>query len=263
MICAVPDRVLIARNLRSAMSAFSRSTEQGDLRDLGAACASSSGLDFSVFNAMVLSEPVDQTHFARLLDEAARFFHERRVGWSCWLDESMVTGRGLPPARLLEMRGLSWTAEHEGMVAHQIGAAQGPLPQFDIRPVTTEATREDFWHICADVFLLPYPTARGIYGSPRFWSGMLRGWVGYDQSRPICIAIADADEGSVGLYSVATLPAWRRRGYGEAITRHALDDAWAHSGLSASILQATPAGLPMYRRMGYQARSRVTVWSTR
>ena len=262
MICRVPDRVLIARNLRSAMSAFSRSTERGDVRDLGAACVSSSGLDFSVFNAMVLSEPVDQTQFVRLLDEAARFFQAHRVGWSCWLDESMVTGRGLPPARLLEMRGLSWTAEHEGMAAHRIAKADRPLPLLDVRPVATEPVREDFWRICAEVFMLPRETARGIYGSARFWSGQMRGWVGYEQSRPMCIAIADADVGSVGLYSVATLPAWRRRGFGEAITRHALDEAWTRSGLSASILQATPAGLPMYRRMGYQTRSRVTVWST-
>jgi len=263
MICPVPDRVLIARNLRSAMSAFSRSTERGDLRDLGPACVSNSGLDFSVFNAMVLSEPVEQAEFARLLDEAARFFHECRVGWSCWLDEAMVTGRGTPPARMLEMRGLLWTAEHEGMAAHRMGAAPAQMPVLEVRPVANEAAREDFWRICAEVFLLPYATARGIYGSARVWEGVLRGWVGYEQGRPMCIAIANADAGSVGLYSVATLPAWRRRGFGEAITRHALEDAWARSGFSASILQATPAGLSLYRRMGYQTRSRVTVWSTR
>jgi predicted N-acetyltransferase YhbS len=52
---------------------------------------------------------------------------------------------------------------------------------------------------------------------------------------------------------VATEPAHQRRGYGEAVMRHALDAAAAAHGEHPTILHATDAGRPIYARMGYEA----------
>ena len=59
------------------------------------------------------------------------------------------------------------------------------------------------------------------------------------------------------------MPGYRRRGYGEFITRHAIDEATGRSGLNRWSLQSTPAGLKLYRRIGYQERARITVWTSR
>jgi GNAT superfamily N-acetyltransferase len=61
---------------------------------------------------------------------------------------------------------------------------------------------------------------------------------------------------SSGIYAMATAPAARGRGYGEAIT-------WAatlcRSDLPAT-LQASDMGLPVYTRMGYRTVAEFTVW---
>jgi ribosomal protein S18 acetylase RimI-like enzyme len=53
-----------------------------------------------------------------------------------------------------------------------------------------------------------------------------------------------------GIYNVTTPPAYRRRGIGTAMTAAALL-AGRDRGLSTGILQATPDGAPVYRRMGF------------
>ena len=265
MIWAVQsDQFAIARNLRCAMGAYARSTGKGAALDLGAAGAFSSGVDYGVFNALVLSDCVSSSRLAALLDEGAAFYRACGVAWSCWLDEAMVDAAGGPEAaRRLESHGLRWIAEHEGMVAEPLRPhRRGGLPVVDAQPVSDEQTREDFVHVCSKVFLLPETITRLIYGDAPFWNGAMRGWVGYDGGRPVCTAVSAADHTSVGLYSVATMLSHRRRGYGEAITRHAFGEAAARSGLNRSILQSTPAGLKLYRRMGYRACTRITVWTS-
>jgi hypothetical protein len=55
----------------------------------------------------------------------------------------------------------------------------------------------------------------------------------------------------VGIFNVATPPSERRRGYGAAITVRAVRDGMA-DGARWAWLQASPAGVPMYERLGFQ-----------
>ena len=64
----------------------------------------------------------------------------------------------------------------------------------------------------------------------------------------------------VGVYNVGTLPGHQRHGYGEAVMRHALENARAAHGIEKSILQSTPAGYRLYERMGYQRIASHTVF---
>ena len=264
MILAVHlDGSVIARNLRSAMSSYSRSTGQGCLMDLGPAVASNSGVNYAVFNALVVSEPVTAERLSTLLDQGAEFYRKCGVGWSCWLDEKMIDPQGGPQAsRLLQSRGMQWVAQHDGMLTTQIRPDRRRLPEVAIHAVDDQQTRDDFIQVCCQVFLLPESITKRIYGSASFWSGLMRGWVGYDGARPVCIAVSAADESSVGLYSVATVAAYRGRGFGEHITRHTIGEAAERSGLNRWSLQSTPDGLGLYRRLGYQARTRISVWAS-
>lgn len=60
---------------------------------------------------------------------------------------------------------------------------------------------------------------------------------------------------TAGVYNVATHPEHRRRGYGEALTAAAAR-LGADAGCTHSILQASEAGEPVYRRMGYATPDR-------
>jgi len=51
---------------------------------------------------------------------------------------------------------------------------------------------------------------------------------------------------------VATDANARRKGYGEAIVRHALQKAHESTGLTKSALHATAMGKPVYERIGFR-----------
>ncbi len=57
-------------------------------------------------------------------------------------------------------------------------------------------------------------------------------------------------KGVAGIFYVATLPEFRNRGVGYAVTLHACE-AGKQMGYQAATLQASPMGEPVYRRMGF------------
>jgi GNAT superfamily N-acetyltransferase len=57
--------------------------------------------------------------------------------------------------------------------------------------------------------------------------------------------------GVAGIYDVSTLPAWRRRGIGAALTQRAMADARA-DGYRLAILHASTLGARMYRSLGFE-----------
>jgi GNAT superfamily N-acetyltransferase len=78
------------------------------------------------------------------------------------------------------------------------------------------------------------------------------GFVLYDGDAPVATAQIVVDEnGTGGVYYVATRQAWRGRGHGAAVTSHAIAAA-RERGCVRSSLQASPMGLPIYERMGFR-----------
>ena len=63
-----------------------------------------------------------------------------------------------------------------------------------------------------------------------------------------------------GIYFVATVPEARRRGFGAAVTVAALQDART-LGYRTAVLQASPMGHSVYRRLGFE--DHCTFWRYR
>ena len=257
------DHELVARNLRHAMSSYARSTEQGEVTESPGVVMVNSGVPYSVFNAALLTESITGNLGALTdaLNHAERHYERRKMPWSCWTCEDYFDGDLRRDARnLLSQRGLRLVAEHSGMIADSIAAPDRVLPPMEVRRVSDHATRSDFIRVASEVFYLPRGVARRVYDSDRYWEASMVGWVGYVNERPVSTAATDSSAGSVGLYSVATLNGYRKRGYGERITRHALESARRATGFERSILQSTRSGLAMYSRLGYRPLARFLVY---
>jgi ribosomal protein S18 acetylase RimI-like enzyme len=67
----------------------------------------------------------------------------------------------------------------------------------------------------------------------------------------VSTACAWVDDGSVGIFNVATPPEHRRRGYGRAVTERAIRDGFA-AGADLAWLQASELGASVYAAMGFR-----------
>jgi GNAT superfamily N-acetyltransferase len=91
--------------------------------------------------------------------------------------------------------------------------------------------------------------------------GLPTRWVGTVDGTPVTTTRLHTGAGVAGIYAVVTAPDARRRGYGEAITRHVLHVA-RDAGLRIATLQASSEGRGIYERIGFREwyRYRLHEW---
>jgi ribosomal protein S18 acetylase RimI-like enzyme len=75
----------------------------------------------------------------------------------------------------------------------------------------------------------------------------------------VATACAWVSDGCVGIFNVATTPAHRRRGYGRAVTEHAVRAGFA-AGADLAWLQASELGASVYASMGFREVDREEVY---
>ena len=109
----------------------------------------------------------------------------------------------------------------------------------------------------------PFSVLLEAYQEERFWDADFCGWIGYRDGQAIATACTVTAAGAVGVYAVATVPTEQGKGYGEAIVRHAVAHAQNQNGVTATVLQSSVPGLPLYRRLGYRQLAGFTIYISR
>ncbi len=79
----------------------------------------------------------------------------------------------------------------------------------------------------------------------------VRIYVGYAKGAPVAASVLIMTNGIAGVYNVTTLDEFRRRGFGETMTRHAIREG-AAAGCKVAALQSSDMGKPIYERMGFR-----------
>ena len=121
----------------------------------------------------------------------------------------------------------------------------------DIRQATDAAGLEDHLAVMSPGFGLPIEIARGLVPIETLGMPGIGLYVGYVDDRPVATSMGYTSGGTIGVYNVATLKDARRRGYGAAVTRHAVA-AGATRGATVAILQSSSMGLPVYEKIGFR-----------
>jgi GNAT superfamily N-acetyltransferase len=256
----------VEQNLRCALRTLAGATGVGECRELPGLLIASAGIDCAVFNAALLMPPAAAAvnEFERRLLSAAVHYEARGLPWSFWLSEDLVHREVRREAgHILTRRGLATVSVCSGMIADRIAPPEVCVPDLEFRPTTDPDVRTAFCHVMGAAFMLPFEIARAIYGAEHVWRAGFQGWVGYANGDAVTTAAVLPSGGVLGVYAVATLPAWRRRGYAEAVTRYALEQARRSTGIERSVLQSTRAGLTLYRKMGYRQTTSVAVYQSR
>jgi ribosomal protein S18 acetylase RimI-like enzyme len=253
----------VEENLRTAMRFFAEATGSGDICALPGALALFSGLDYGVFNIALL-EGGGGTNLEATLAEVARYFKKRTLRWSFWLCEDLLDAHTRRRARqIFSDFGLRAISHPPGMIAPELLPPVRPLPAIECRPVADKATREAFAEITSVSFEIPTLVAHAVYTPERAWKGAYQGFVGLVNGRAVSITAIVPAGGALGIYSVGTLPLFRRQGYGEALMRAAINEVQRRTGIHRLVLQSTEAGYALYRRMGFHDATKFTVYLTK
>ena len=76
-------------------------------------------------------------------------------------------------------------------------------------------------------------------------------YLGTCSDKPVATSTLYASEKVAGIHVVSTIPEFRGRGFGAAMSALAVREGF-QSGCDLSSLQATPMGFPMYLKMGFR-----------
>jgi GNAT superfamily N-acetyltransferase len=265
LLCDMCDYHNIEANLRAAMRFFGEASGSGCVETLDGGVAMFSGIDYGVFNISLLtSEVTEKDPLERRLAEIGRFFKSRTLRWSFWLCEDLLdTATRKRERQVFTSFGMRAISHPPGMLAPALLPPLRVLPEIECRPVTDAATRSAFGDITATSFEIPYMISKAVYSREEAWHGAYQGYVAYVDGRAVAICALVAEAGVIGVYSLATMPDYRRRGYGEALLRKASSMVAERTGLQSLCLQSTEAGYELYKRMGFRDATRFTVYLTK
>jgi GNAT superfamily N-acetyltransferase len=147
-------------------------------------------------------------------------------------------------AMALTLKG--WTPANEPF--------QAAAPESHGRVTTHEAARAALAVICDVFYVPPGPMARWTIENPLFRIYLTQ-WAG----QPVSALATLRDGATVGIYHVATLPGFRRRGLAGRLLSTALCEAQAE-GCTLATLTATPEARPLYASLGFRACGAIEQW---
>jgi N-acetylglutamate synthase len=128
-----------------------------------------------------------------------------------------------------------------------------------LRPATTDdlvvrAVGSDqvevYLELLVAVFGPPIEAWRKSTNAATFDRDDVNCYVGEVAGEPVATALAAHVGDSLGIFNVATLAEYRNRGYGKAITTHAVQ-AGLRDGAQWAWLQSSSAGYPAYQKLGF------------
>lgn len=247
---------LMARGYASLVESWrklARSASRGAVEEGRGYTLVSTGSAEAAFNALFLMGlPAD---LGAVLAQARRFYARQGAPWSVQAVGDVADDLALQSARF----GLVHADSEPGMILTPLVAGPPPPSELVIRPVETMQQLNTFGDIIRTVFGAP-PDAPRLMDTPAYYqTPNLTLYLGYVAGVPAVTALRSTAHEVATIHVVCTLPAYRRRGYGAAMTWQAVRDGLAE-GCTASFLTATPTGYPVYARMGYQPCGELHTW---
>ena len=143
------------------------------------------------------------------------------------------------------------------MRVQEVEPAQVPDGVVVVR-VTEPGQLADLVEVEVEAFETDRAVAEGLLAPSQLSLPNVRLYAAIADGCAVAQAVTNLQGGAVGVFGVATLPEYGRRGIGTAITAYAIDDVRDEADLAW--LQSTDRGRPLYERMGFRPVSDWDVW---
>jgi N-acetylglutamate synthase len=230
------------QNLVATWTGVGRLT--GDTRRIGSVHMYATGLPVAPFNGAIALGPAPNP--AETITAIQEFMSGRGVPWVLWArpgvaDDLVRAGRGV------------------GLVDRDGPPAMGLLPIPGLPAIPPELTvevvdgvpgLEAHRHLMSRAFEIPEGLMAGLLPDTLLESDEFTILLGKVSGQPVSTSLLSMSGDTAGVYNVATPNEHQRRGYGAALTWAAIGEG-VRRGADRAILQASPAGLPVYERMGF------------
>jgi GNAT superfamily N-acetyltransferase len=214
------------------------SRPRGDCADLGGVFVHTTGIPVRHWNGAHLTAP---DGLARV-PQVAGWFAARGMPWGLLVPDEMQ----------LEPPGMHHLTSQPVMLRDLVGLP--PVPDLDLRWTGAGAAAE----VQAAAFGDDLEQTRHFV-APKLLNTACAVVTAYDGSRPVSTATVFVVDGVAAVYGVGTLPPYRRRGLGRALTLAALHEG-ARRGADLAFLNPTDSGEPVYRALGFEDAPPWRVW---
>ena len=138
-----------------------------------------------------------------------------------------------------------------GMVATPGELVDARAPDLDIARADDEEALLEAARLAATVWGTRLERLRPLFAPAILEITGMNVYVGRVDQEAVTIAIGYRTDKEIALFNVATLPKRRRRGYGAAVSAHAVR-AGFEDGADLAWLQTSSMGEPVYRRLGFR-----------
>ena len=242
------------RNLFEAFRLIARARHQGRIEEEhGIVRIANPGAGLGVNQVILTEVPSDP---AAEIGRSARFME--RAGVEYW---TLVAFPHVAPSlgTIPESAGLTERQIIPGMILPSIPIRPPPPPpELRIRRATTPALWETMIRVGLEGLTGVAPEDP-LSRFPFELSSTARGYVGFIGKVPVTTSLQVSYRGVSGVYLVATLPTYRGRGLGAAMTWRAVVDG-RKDACRVGFLQASEMGYPVYSKMGFRKITEYTEW---
>jgi GNAT superfamily N-acetyltransferase len=210
---------------------------------------------FPFYNALFLTEQLADARVLRdRVQEAAAYMRARENGGLFVVCPDNLSGSAKERlAPILADAKLAQALPMTGMAGDILPMDAPGHPALRIARIGDDATIFAFAELNCVSYGIPVGTALSLVKEHTLWHDHAYGYVAYEGETPVATATAIVNDGCLFLFLVATAPESRRKGYAEAVVRHALQTAHEATGIRRTVLHATQAGYPLYVRLGYHS----------
>lgn len=199
--------------------------------------------------AFRVDDGLDPSEF---LQRARAFFAARGRGFAVWARAGVPQDAELIGAAA--DTGLEAAYEMPEMVLDRRADERPPPEGVDLRPVESAADAEAYWQVAASSYAslgFPPETFANYESHDGLAAGNVAAFLARLDGRPAGIAMTIVSHGIAGIYWVGSTVEARGRGLGWTVTATAVNAGFAMGAETAS-LQASPMGVSLYRKMGFE-----------
>lgn len=203
------------------------------------------GIPFAFFNVAFVQRPLKRAEES--IDRALMHFAERNLpALICF-----PPGVDDDAEAIMVSRAYEFAKPHPGMSLYPIPQPYDAPDNLEIMAVKDDRELERFQSTAEAGFGMPFSLPQRLLSTrfrdhPNVWM-----FLGYVDEKPVCTSILAASGPIAGVYWVSTLPDYRHRGYGTAMSWHAVKMG-QELGCKIATLQASAMGRPVYEQMGFR-----------